>query len=277
MAVICVTAAAGSPGVTSTVLGMALCWPRPVLVVEADPTAGSAILAGRFRGLQGHPGLIDLVAAHRSGVLAEALPRVVMNVPDTQVSILTGSRTRAQAAGLARIWEPLLGVLKSIASTGQDVLIDAGQLGVDGSPTPLIDQADLAVLVVRSHLRSLASAKSWAEMLGADAVPGHAVQVLLIGAGRPYSAADVARTLGLPVLAAVAWDPRRAEVFADGADKPARRWGGPGAADRAFDASGYLRSIRAAGEAVRRVAAGAGEGSLLREMIAARIGQEARR
>ena len=277
MAVICVTAAAGSPGVTSTVLGMALCWPRPVLVVEADPTAGSAILAGRFRGLQGHAGLIDLIAAHRSGVLAEALPRVVMSVPGTQVSILTGSRTHAQAPGLAKIWEPLLGVLKSIASTGQDVLMDAGQLGVDGSPTPLVAEADLTLLVVRSNLRSLASAKSWAEALGADAVPGHAVQVLVIGEGRPYSAADVSRTLGLPVLAGVGWDPRRAEVFADGADKPTTRWGGPAAADRAFEASGYLRSIRAAGEAARKAASSAGEGSLLREMIAARIGQEARR
>ena len=69
MAVICLTAAAGSPGVTSTVLGMALCWPRPVLVVEADPTAGSAILAGRFRGLQGDIGRARFPAAH--GTLEE--------------------------------------------------------------------------------------------------------------------------------------------------------------------------------------------------------------
>lgn len=277
MAVVCMMAAAGSPGVTSTVLGMALCWPRPVLVVEADPSAGSAILAGRFRGLQAHTGLIDLVAAHRSGVLAEALPRVVMSVPDTQVSILTGSRTHTQASGLARIWEPLLGVLNSIASAGQDVLVDAGQLGLDGSPTPLVAEADLTLLVLRSNLRALASAKSWADALGADAVPGHAVRALVIGEGRPYGTAEVSRTLGLPVLAAVAWDPRRAEVFADGAGKPAARWGGSEAADRAFESSGYLRSIRAAGEAVRKAASSAGEGSLLREMIAARIGQEASR
>lgn len=207
MALICMVAASGSPGVTSTALGMALCWPRPVLLVEADPTAGSAILAGRFRGLQGHAGLIDLVAAHRSGVLAEALPRVLMNVPDSQVSILTGSRTHTQASGLTRIWEPLLGVLKSIASSGQDVLVDAGQLGLDGSPAPLIAESDLTLLVLRSNLRALASAKSWAETLGAETVPGHAVQALIVGEGHPYSAADVSRTLGLPVLACAAWDP----------------------------------------------------------------------
>lgn len=277
MALICVVSAAGSPGVTSTVLGMALCWPRPVLLVEADPTAGSAILAGRFRGLHSHPGLIDLVMAHRSGVLAEALPRVLMEVPGTPVSILTGSRSHAQAAGLVRIWEPLLGVLNSIATAGQDVLIDAGQLGLEGSPTPLIAQSDLTVLVVRSNLRSLASAKSWAETLTAEEAPGHAVQALLVGEHRPYRAAEVAKTLGVPVLGVVAWDPRRAAVFADGEDKPLPRLGGPSAADRAFEASAYLRSVRAAGEALRRAASSAGESSLLREMIAARVGQEANR
>jgi hypothetical protein len=256
---------------------MSLCWPRPVLLVEADPTAGSAILAGRFRGLHSHPGLIDLVMAHRSGVLAEALPRVLMDVPGTPVSILTGSRSHAQAAGLGRIWEPLLGVLNSIATAGQDVLIDAGQLGLEGSPAPLIAQSDLTVLAVRSNLRSLASAKSWAETLTAEEAPGHAVQALLVGEHRPYRAAEVAKTLGLPVLGVVAWDPRRAAVFADGEDKPLPRLGGPSAADRAFEASAYLRSVRAAGEALRRAASNAGESSLLREMIAARVGQEANR
>ena len=107
--------------------------------------------------------------------------------------------------------------------------------------------------------------------------PGHSVQAVVVGENRPYRAADVARTLGLPVLGSVAWDPRRAEVLADGADKPTPRFGGPQAADRAFEASGYLRSIRTVGEAARKAAAGTGEGSLLREMIAARVGEETRR
>ena len=34
MAVICLTSASGSPGVTTTAVGLALCWPRPVLLVE---------------------------------------------------------------------------------------------------------------------------------------------------------------------------------------------------------------------------------------------------
>ena len=51
MAVIALGSAAGSPGVTTSALGLALTWPRPVLLIEADPTGGSAILAGFFRGI----------------------------------------------------------------------------------------------------------------------------------------------------------------------------------------------------------------------------------
>ena len=52
MAVVALASASGSPGVTTTALGLALLWPRPVLLVEADPTGGSR-LAGRL--LPWHP------------------------------------------------------------------------------------------------------------------------------------------------------------------------------------------------------------------------------
>ena len=43
MAVYALTSAAGSPGVTTTALGLALEWPNQVLLVDADPVGGSAI------------------------------------------------------------------------------------------------------------------------------------------------------------------------------------------------------------------------------------------
>ena len=49
MAIVVLTSASGSPGVTTTAVGMAFSWPRPVLLVEADPTGGSGILAGTSR------------------------------------------------------------------------------------------------------------------------------------------------------------------------------------------------------------------------------------
>ena len=52
MALIVLTSANGSPGVTASALGLALSWPRPVVLVDADPTGARAVPAGYLRGGQ---------------------------------------------------------------------------------------------------------------------------------------------------------------------------------------------------------------------------------
>lgn len=270
MAVVTLVSASGSPGVTTTALGLALTWPRPVLLVEADPSGSSGILAGFFQGLQDHAGLVDLVMAHRSGLLSEALPRMVLRPdPDGDVSILVGSRSHDQAGGLAGLWEPLLGVLRELSADGQDVLVDAGRLGLASWPRPLVAHSDVTLLVSRSSLPALVAARSWAATLVEDVLPGHEVRLLMVGEGRRYSAGEAARTLGLPTLASIEWDPARAAVFSDGAAKPKPRFGGPAAADRAFEQSGFVASVRTAGEALRKLCAGSVKDPL-RGMMAAR-------
>jgi hypothetical protein len=277
MALFTLVSASGSPGVTTTAVSLALTWPRPAVLVEADPTGSSGILAGFFRGVTDHVGLVDLLMAHRSGLLAEALPRMVMEVPGTEVSILVGAKSHEQAGGLARLWEPLLGVLRDIAADGQDVIVDAGRLGLAGWPAPLVSHADVTVLATRSSLPALVAARSWASALAADLLPGHSVGVALVGAGRPYQPREVSRTLGLPVLGAVAWDPRRAAVYSEGADRPKPRFGGPAAAERAFERSGYVTGLRTLGDSMRSAGSQVSKDPFLRGLLAARIGEETNR
>ena len=100
MALIVLCSASGSPGVTTSALGLALTWTRPVLLVEADPTGGSALLAGYFRGqVTPTESLIDLAFAYRSGGLVEAIPAVAMTLPDTQVSLVPGTLWRTASPG----------------------------------------------------------------------------------------------------------------------------------------------------------------------------------
>ncbi len=66
---------------------------------------------------------------------------------------------------LVGLWESLTATLKGLESTGQDVLVDAGRLGLTGSPEPLIFGADLTLLTVRTDLVALSAARSWAETL----------------------------------------------------------------------------------------------------------------
>lgn len=125
MAVVALASASGSPGVTTTALGMALLWPRPVLLVEADPTGGSGLLAGYFRGTTEYvSGMIELALTSTS--IGDALADVARPIEGTQVSYIAGTRSHAQAGALRDLWPLLAEALADLESTGQDVIVDAG-------------------------------------------------------------------------------------------------------------------------------------------------------
>lgn len=239
MAVITLTSAFASPGVTTTSIGLALAWPRPVLLVEADPTGASGVLAGFFRGAWSYQtGLVELALAP-SGV-ADALATVVQRIGDTSVSFLAGTRSHTQATGLRGLWDPLITALAELESSGQDVIVDAGRLGVVGSPEPLIAGADLTLLLTRSSLASLAGTKSWAETAREPGIGWRQPRALLIGESKPYRASEVSKVIGLPVVAALPDDPVAAAVYHDGAAPYAR-----------FETSAYARGMLAAVEAIQ--------------------------
>jgi hypothetical protein len=241
--------------VTTTAIGLALNWPRPVMLVEADPKGGSGLLAGFFRGQLDEPGLVDLVLAHRSGLLSEALPKLLYPVPDSSASVLFGARSHEQAGGVAALWQALPEALREVEATGTDVIVDAGRLGTPGWPRPLLVSSDVALLLVGSDLPCLAASRSWAAALAADEVPGHITRLLVVGEGRPYSRQELSRTLGVPVLCAVEFATEEARVFSHGKPPPVPAWWrrvgrGPDVAARTFAGSAYVRSLRAAAEAL---------------------------
>lgn len=247
---IALASASGAPGVTSTALALAFHWPRPVVLVEADASGASGLLAGYFRGQLDQPGLVDLVLAQRSDLLAEAVPQLLFPLEGTEASVLFGLRSHEQALGASVLWPPLLEVLRGLDPAGTDVIVDAGRLGMPGWPRPLVAEADAVLLVTRGDLPGLAGARSWAAALADDAEPGHAVRVVLIGERRPYGAREVSRTLGLRVLGTIEWAPDLAAVYSHGRPVPPLPWWrrvgrGPEAAQEAFEASGYVRSVSA--------------------------------
>lgn len=235
MAVIALCSASGSPGVTTTALGLALLWPRPVLLIEADPTGGSAILAGYFRGIRAYDqGLVELALS--SAEVADLLPRTAQPIVDSSTAaFIAGTRAHTQAAALDGLWRPLTSALHELESTGQDVIVDCGRLGLAGWPEPLLAEADLSLMLCRTHLPAISAARSWAEA----AQRGHPAwshpAVLLVGEGQPYSAKEVSGALALPVLNVLADDPESAAVLHRGESTPAR-----------FDRSRLMRSLHAA-------------------------------
>jgi hypothetical protein len=240
MAVIALTSARGAPGVTTTTLALALVWPRPCLLLEADVAGSSSILAGYLRGSVRHrKGLVDLAVAHRRGDLVDGLHRASVPLVGSQARLVAGLTGPAQAGTMGPVWEPIAAVLRGLGSTGTDVLIDAGRVGAVGGPTALLRHADIALLTTRSTLPAIAATRARATVmrgdLATDGTGEDALWLLLVGEGQPYSAREIGDAVGVPVAATIAWDPVGAEVFSLGAD-PGRR----------FESSGLVRTARAA-------------------------------
>lgn len=243
MALIVLCSAAGSPGVSTTAIGLSLAWTRPCLLVEADPTGSSAMLTGYMRQYtpNGVVSVFDLAVRFRQTGSVPPLMDVATTVPNTGIRLLSGPRSPAHAAVINEAWTALVAEFHQLAAAGIDVIVDLGRLGMKSSPTTLLQSADLVMMVTRSTLPALVPALHWANQLnetfGADS--GRA-GLLLIGAGHPYSAADVAKQLKLPVITTLPDDPTTADVFHLGA-KPGRR----------FERSPLYRSLPPAAGAIQ--------------------------
>jgi hypothetical protein len=219
VSLVTVVAGKGAPGVTTSLLALALGWPGPVLVADTDP-AGGDIAVGWLGGRVGlDRGLLSWAAATRhaqTGTVADLAPHVTA-VPETggRVLVLPGLAHAGQAAGLdQRTWarlaatadqpwptdprpDPGPGELArgngpgSAADAGADasgirvdVLADCGRLGPD-TPWPLLTAAAVVLLVTRPTLRGVQHAHQALQLLDTAAFPAasHAAAADSAGAG----------------------------------------------------------------------------------------------
>ncbi|MBO0813224.1 MAG: hypothetical protein J2P23_14435 [Microlunatus sp.] len=260
MALIVLTSASGAPGVTSAAVGLTLTWHRSVLLVDGDPGAHQAILAGYLGGqLATGKGLQRVAEAHRDRrsllevVSDETVPLTAVDhardggspAKDSRASargpsrrLLPGFARPANAGLFGPVWPELADTFVRLENAGIDVIVDAGRMDRQGLPQPLVDRADLVLLATRSNLRSLASARSYAALLreqsrltGMEANLG----VLVVGEGMPYRSKEIGRLLEVPVVCVLPDDPATAAAFSDGTRR-----------SRRFDRSPLVRALRQA-------------------------------
>lgn len=208
--------AGGSPGVTTTALGLGSVWPTPVAVVDADPSGGD-MLIGAGAGLlapQGH--LLELTLLARQGHLPRFLDQQLTTMP-TGVPVLAGLGDPAQAGAVP--WPALADGLRAV--THRDVIVDLGRWGIPHAASPVLRCCDVIVLVVRTNLRSLRRAERVLPLIRHDLDrhnPGHpGVDLLVVAESTAFSSADISRRLGVRALGELAHDPRTAAVFSEGA------------------------------------------------------------
>lgn len=232
MTILALCSASGAPGVTLTALGLALTWPRDVLLVDADRTPSQAVLAGYLRGAAGSgQGLHGVLQAYRERrPLAAAVAGQRLELPDAPRRAGTPGQPPVARHFLpgfvhlgsidlfAAVWAELGQTLRDAS---HDTVVDAGRIGHRGLPDDLVAAADTIGVVCRTSLPALAALRLHLPGL-VEAAGSQRVRLVLVGPGRPYAAAEIAERFEVDVLAAIAWDPAGAGDLTDGVPLGAR-------------------------------------------------------
>jgi hypothetical protein len=224
MAVVAVTSAKGSPGVTTTALAFTLSWASRTLLAECDP-AGGSVLAGFLQcQLPADRGLLPLAIAElRDDGLASAFrgQLVDLDPPHGDKLLLPGLTDPVQAGTLAPLWGRLAAFFTDFeyAEPPGDAIVDCGRLAAEHVPWPLLDAADAVLVAVRPTLASLAAAVPATQALTRHLQEGvgsaSSLGLLVIGGG-PYGDREIADNVGIPVVASLPEDVRTAWVLANG-------------------------------------------------------------
>ncbi|WLQ53895.1 hypothetical protein P8A21_41020 (plasmid) [Streptomyces poriferorum] len=250
MAVIALAGGLGAPGATTTAMALLLTWPlatgHRVVLAECDPDGG-AILPGALQGTLGNThGLRNLALAGRQNQLAEAFWRQLVDVTDAGSRdrlVLPGLYDPAHASSMGPVWDQLARLFAGVEEHRHDVLVDLGRRGAFGASAPLVQRADVVLMVARNTLRGLQSAEvrlgALREQLGSAAEIG----LVLVNQG-PFSPEEVRKHLGAPVVVTMPWRPAEADVLSDGASQP-----------RKFEACELMRAARSATSAVQDLVA----------------------
>jgi hypothetical protein len=241
MAILLLTSTAGSPGVTTLAVGLALTWPRPILLADCDPGAHQAILAGYLGGRSADgKGLLRVAEAHRDrrplreAVLDQTLP--LSAEEESRRLFLPGFTKPGSAMHFGGVWQDLAEAFDRLGDVEIDVIIDCGRIGPSGPPAALLERSALTAVVATSSLRSIMSTRvhlptlrDHPQLTSSDR---RHLGLIIVGEGQPYQRGEIARALGVSVITSIAHDRQSAAHLSDGRPRPRR-----------FDTSPLIRSI----------------------------------
>ncbi len=244
MSVLLLASAGHSPGVTGLGVALALTWPEPVLLVDANRTPDQSVLAGYLQGADpGGRGLGGLLQAHRERrALASCLDAMTLPLGGgDDRDFLPGFSSPGMVDLFGPAW-PELGT--ALEAAGRTVLVDAGRITPEGLPSGLVTVCSGVAVVTGSQLVDLAALRLYLPLVVA-AAGEERVGLVVVGPGRPYGSGEIGHRFGVPVWGKIAWQPAEAAVFAAGEPAPRRLMAG-----------GYVADVRTLGEALAERASG---------------------
>lgn len=233
MSVLLLASAGHSPGVTALGVALALTWPEPALLVDANREPDQAVLAGYLQGVDpGGRGLGGLLQAHRERrPLAPALDAMTVALGQGR-DFLPGFSHPGMVSLFTPAWTDFANALEA---AGRTVLVDVGRITPDGLPPALVTVCSGVVVVTGSRLVDLAALRLYLPLV-LGAAGEERVGLVVVGPGRPYGSGEIGHRFGVDVWGKLSWQPAEAEVFASGAPEPRR-----------LLASAYLADVRTLG------------------------------
>jgi hypothetical protein len=229
MAVIALIGGKGSPGVTVSSLALSFGWPRPRILVEADP-AGGDIRTGFLRHLDipADFGLMQLVLADLRGQGSD-LSANLINLGDQKTSwmLLPGIDSPTQAPSLNQAWDGLADLMAAAgaAEPGFDAIVDCGRIITPFVPWPILWRADAVLVVARPTASSLASAMATVRLLkpslNTNGAGDRTLGMILVGSG-DYQPAEIERAFArdaaatVDIVGTLPHDPDTARVLSSG-------------------------------------------------------------
>ncbi len=216
MVAVALMSAKGSPGCTTTALALSTVWPemypdRRLLLAECD-AAGGDITSGYLRGqLDDSRGLAALAAQRSSDEVAAVWDQLLAFDDSSRRLFLPGLAEPRLTAGLPHAWTTLATALPDLAGQDPpiDVVVDLGRMRTMHEGVCLRSVVDRIVLLTGSSLSAIAAARSAIGELASQTQ----VECLVIGPGRPYSAAEISKALGIAVVGNLPFDPDAAAAL----------------------------------------------------------------
>lgn len=271
MAIHLLTSITGSPGVTTAAIAWARHAPKPTLLIEADMTGGSPILAGPFRGETPPTRTILSLAEFQPHEMAEQIWWHTLPIPETQDRhVLPTISSPAQARALEVSWPAIAQAISAASTeTGTDVVIDYGRLTTRYAAQPLLHVADTILVLVPATMAGANAAKralgTLRDEVAESGSPRRVAVVPVVAppgrawwraglAARPWNGATIGKILRpVEMLHPIRYDPDAAAVYSAGTVRP---FGGT----RAYTAS-VVELANAADAHVRQIQVLAGRGS----------------
>ncbi|OFS80874.1 hypothetical protein HMPREF3164_04780 [Rothia sp. HMSC08A08] len=221
----------GSPGVSVSSLALALTWENPVLLIEADTTAPSSVMAGFMQAaIPYRRGISYLIESfHTYAPSLDSLWAQLIPLAQDPVSVsggpypkhlLAAAASPAAAAGYTSFWADLMSVCYEAEKAGVDTIIDLGRITDKDPRLSILSASTVTLAHLKSTLVDISAAQenitrlgSYLESSGKQDSYRLILHESLTG---NYPAREVAATLNVPVAATLPYDPMQAAYYSYG-------------------------------------------------------------